>query len=378
MDALHPELDHGVSLNDLNSAAADLITRVPTATDDELMAGVLRIVAMVSREGCEAHTGAYLWGSESYPVHSLPLRLWLFGDDVYVVDALPPYEDLVGQRIDSVNGHVMADMFTTLEPLIPRDNDQTVRLLMPRFLLTTEILHGAGLIENVDSVDLLYGTSTRNPLQVTVNAIPMSHYNAWAGQYGLHLPENPDVPYLSDIDGLLWHSGPDENGTLYVQYNRVDPLGPNALSDWLEDPATKTLVLDIRHNFGGELSALEPVVFAVDTFAAAHPASTYVITGRNTFSAGSMLVGRLKAETDALVVGEGMGGCPAPWADPGQLQLLYSGIAVSVATLHELGAIPNDTRLTISPDIPAELTVDEWAQGIDPAMVAIDQAQVAQ
>ena len=163
-----------------------------------------------------------------------------------------------------------------------------------------------------------------------------------------------------------------------MQYNRVDPLGPNGLSDWLSDPATKTLVLDIRHNFGGELSALEPVVFAVDAFAAAHPASTYVITGRNTFSAGSMLVGRLTEETDAVVVGEGMGGCPAPWADPEQLQLPYSGIAVSVATLHELGAIPNDTRLTIEPDIPAELTVDDWTQGIDPAMVAIDQAQAAQ
>jgi hypothetical protein len=374
MDALHPELDHGVPLDELNSAADDLIAQVPTATDDELMAGVLRIVAMVSREGCEAHTGAYPWGSGSYPVDSLPLRLWLFGDDVYVVDALPPYEHLIGERIDSVNGHAMSDVFATLSPLIPHDNDQTIRLLMPRFLLTTQVLHGVGLIDNADSVDLAYGTSTSDPQQVTVNAIPMSHYNAWAGPYGLHLPEDPEVPYLSDIDGLLWHTGPDGDGTLYVQYNRVDPLGPNALSDWLTDPATKTLVLDIRHNFGGELSALEPVVFAVDTFAAAHPRSTYVITGRNTFSAGSMLLGRLKEETDAMVVGEGMGGCPAPWADPEQLQLPYSGIAMSVATLHELGAIPNDTRLTIEPDIPAELTVDDWVQGIDPAMIAIDEA----
>ena len=79
--------------------------------------------------------------------------------------------------------------------------------------MTTEILHGVGLIDNVGSVDLFYGTSTRNPQQVTVNAIPMSHYNAWAGPYGLHLPEDPAVPYLSDIDGLLWHTGPDADGT---------------------------------------------------------------------------------------------------------------------------------------------------------------------
>jgi hypothetical protein len=374
MDRLHPELDHGVSIDELNAAVADLVAQIPSSTDDELMVGVLRVAAMVSTDGCDAHTGAYVWGSGTYPVHSLPLRLWLFGDDVYVVDALPPYERLIGQRLDSLNGHVMSDVLTALDPFIPRDNDQTLRLLMPRFLLTTEILHGVGLIDNVASVDLWYGTSTRNPQQVTVNAMPMSEYNAWAGPYGLHLPVDPDVPYLSNVDELLWHSGPDSSGTLYVQYNRVDPLGPNSLSDWLSDPAATTLALDIRHNFGGELSALEPVVFAVDTFAAEHPARTYVITGRNTFSAGSMLVGRLTEETDALVVGETMGGCPAPWADPEQLVLPYSGIPVSVSTLHELGAIPNDNRLAIDPDVPTELTVDDWTQGIDPAMGAIDQA----
>ena len=62
--------------------------RVPTLTDDELLVAVVGLAASVSRKGCDAHTGAYIWGGGSYPLQSLPLRLWLFGDDVYVVDAL--------------------------------------------------------------------------------------------------------------------------------------------------------------------------------------------------------------------------------------------------------------------------------------------------
>src|SRR4051794_18914631 len=59
MDALHPKLDHGVPLAELNAAAADLSTQTAMATDDQLLDGVMRIVALVSRAGCDAHTGAY-------------------------------------------------------------------------------------------------------------------------------------------------------------------------------------------------------------------------------------------------------------------------------------------------------------------------------
>jgi len=373
MDALHPQLDHGVSIDELNAAATALSAQVPTANDDQLMVGVMRIVAMVSRAGCEAHTGAYVWGNPTLPLHSLPLRLWLFGEDVYVVDALPPYEQLIGNRITSINGRSIADVMATIEPIMPRDNDQTIRLLMPRFLLTVEILHGLGIADAVDQVELGIDVATRGGRPWPIQPISMSDYNAWAGEYGLHLPEDPDVPYLSNIGALIWHSGPDENGNLYVQYNRVE-FGPSDLVDVLADARAKRLILDLRHNFGGELSALDEVKSPVEDFARDHPGSTYVISGRNTFSAGSMLVGFLKEDTDAVLVGETMGGCPAPWADPEQLLLPYSGITVSVATLRESGAVPDDTRLTIEPDLPAELTVDDWASQVDPALAAIDQA----
>ena len=98
MEALHPQLDHGVSLDALNAAAAMLSDDAPTLTDDQLLDGVMRTVALVSSNGCDAHTGAYVWGDGHYPVSSMPLRLWLFDDGVYIVDALDPYIDLIGDR----------------------------------------------------------------------------------------------------------------------------------------------------------------------------------------------------------------------------------------------------------------------------------------
>ena len=105
----------------------------------------MRIVAMVSREGCDAHTGAYIWGDDSYPVDSLPLRLWLFDDGVYVVDALDPYRSLIGSRIETIAASPIEDVIAAVDPLIPRDNEWTVRNLTPRYLLIPQVLSGVGI-----------------------------------------------------------------------------------------------------------------------------------------------------------------------------------------------------------------------------------------
>ena len=79
MAGIHPDLDARRRRGATSMRRSRTSRRPsPTATDDELMVGVLRIVAMVSADGCDAHTGAFIWGTGTYPVDSLPLRLWLF------------------------------------------------------------------------------------------------------------------------------------------------------------------------------------------------------------------------------------------------------------------------------------------------------------
>ena len=222
----HPDPYHSVSKADLVEAIADLEASIPTATDDELMAGVLRVVAMVSSAGRDAHTGAYVWGSGTYPTHTLPLRLWVFPEGVAVVDALPPYEALVGRVIASLDGHPIADVLEGLEPLMPRDNPATVTLLAPRFLLTTEILHGAGLIDDPAAVELAFDDDPATGVDVA--AIPTADYNDWATPYGLHLPTRPDVPWLARSEEPVW-TRLDPDGTLFIQYNRVTRLASGDL-----------------------------------------------------------------------------------------------------------------------------------------------------
>ena len=369
LQQIHPDPFHSTARSDLEAAVADLSSRAETLTDDELMVGISRIAALVSAAGCDAHTGMYPWGAGSYPVESLPLRLWLFGDELVVVDALPPYQDLVGATIEAIERRPVATVLDDLNPLIPRDNEQTVRLLLPRFILTVQVLRGMGIAD--DGPVNLQLTQPAARAEADVEPIPMSEYNAWAGAYGLHLPADPDVLSLSRIDEPIWWEMLADEETLFVQYNRVDRLPSNVtedLEDAMADPAVARIVLDLRHNFGGELSALDDMSPRLVKAASLHDGGMLVVTGRNTFSAGSLLVARLKAQSNATVVGEPMGGCPTVYSDPETLDLPWSGLSISIASDTAVGVDPDDQRLTIEPDVAAELTKEQWAEGDDPAL----------
>jgi len=374
MDRLHPKLDHGTPRPTLEAAVAALAERVPIASDDELLVGVLRVVAMVSATGCDAHTGAFVWGKGSFPVTSLPLRLWWFDDGVRVVDALAPHGDLVGARLVAIGGHPIDEVLAAVEPLIPRDNDSTIRLLMPRYLLVPEVLRGLDLLGGAGSVTIAVAAPDGSTRDVAIDPIPMADYNAWAGPYGLHLPSDPDVPYLSRIDDALWWTTRDDGPTFFVQENRVARTSASqleALRVALAATDARHVVLDLRHNYGGEVDGVDPLVDLFTDPAVDRPGRLFVITGRNTFSAASLMVARLAARTDAGIVGEAMGGCPTAYGDAEEIRLPFSGIVVDVPTVLEVGVAADDTRQTIEPDLPAVLTFEAWSAGLDEPLGAI-------
>ena len=137
------------------------------------------------------------------------------------------------------------------------------------------------------------------------------------------------------------------------------------------DPSVRRVVVDIRHNYGGETFASAPVLALLKRPDLDRQGQLFVITGRNTFSAASLFAASLESETSAIFVGEPMGGSPNLYGDTTDVPLPYSRLVLTIATQYFVGSTPDDLRLTIEPDIPAPLTAADFFAGRDPALAAI-------
>ncbi len=376
MENLHPKLDHDTPMATLEAAVDDLSARAGSLSDDELMVGVLRIVALVSASGRDAHTGAFVWGVGRYEVHTLPIRVWLFRDGPYVEDALGDARGLVGQRIVAIGDHPIVDVLTALDPLVPRDNAETVRLLLPRYLLVPEILHGLGLLADGDLASVPVTTVDVAGVARTTRLSPITAtaYNAWAGKDGLRLVPTGGATYLTRMGEVLWHEVVPGTRTLYVAYNRVEAIDRDELAEVARlgaSPSIERVVVDVRNNLGGEVDLDEPLLAVLADAKIAKPGRLWLLTGRDTFSAASLFVAKLEARTPVTIVGEPMGGAPTSYGNPWDVSLDHSGLQLSVSTQLEVAVSPGDPRLTIAPDVPIALTAADYFAGRDPALQAI-------
>jgi C-terminal processing protease CtpA/Prc len=92
-----------------------------------------------------------------------------------------------------------------------------------------------------------------------------------------------------------------------------------------------------------------------------------VLIGRKTFSAAGNLAAVLDHETRARFVGEPTGGSPNQWGDAAQVALPSLGLTVHVA-LQAVEVVPDDRRLEVRPDVPAEPTAADFFAGRDPVL----------
>jgi hypothetical protein len=101
------------------------------------------------------------------------------------------------------------------------------------------------------------------------------------------------------------------------------------------------------------------------------PGRLFVIVGRNTWSAGTLLMARVEDRTDVTFVGERSAGNPTFYGDVVPLRLPYSGLEMTITEMLEVGVAADDPRLNIDIDLAAELTHEQWLAGRDPALERI-------
>ncbi len=373
LETIHPEPFHGISREEWVAELRDLQSRLDDLSADETVVEVMRLVALLSREGRDGHQLALPQPGHEAPM--LPLRLYFFEDDrvdeLVVTDALPPYDELVGATVTSLGGVPIGELLAMTEPLVPRDGPTTVRSFQPQYLLRTDVLRGLGVMTGgTVTVTVEQDGAT---VERELEPVSFEEHESFAGWLGvIRLPFRDDTRYLESYDlPLTWER---MGSALYVRLTEIRDRPEPALERAVRDRRLDRLVLDLRQNPGGDNHNNPPMVDLARTFQDRHPgAPVVVITDRVTFSAASNLATDLERLVDPVYVGGAMGGGLNFWNDVAWVNLdaLPVPMQVGVSTRYwQQAADPDDPRLTIEPDLPVAVEAQDYFAGRDPTLAA--------
>ncbi len=370
---IHPNPFWRTPEDEFEADVSDLSARVPALSDDEIELELIRIVALI-----DGHT-VLSTTSPDLDYQRLGLRLYEFSDGLFVVEANDP--GLVGARVVSLNGVPIDDALQRVEPYVHHDNDQNLKNLRPLYLTMPEIVEGAGLVAAGETANFLVEMTDGEEVEITpsVGEAPPDPYP----DYVVNLPGREGLLAGERVEEPFWFAYLEDEAAIYIQYNMVTSRSQDSetgdskgLRDVVEEMGAIVssqpvgrIVVDVRRNPGGDNFTFGPLVdFLKEQDAAG--IDLVVITGRQTHSAASNFSTILDVDTNAVFVGEGMGGRPNLYGDTTGIYLPNSGLSPRVSTKYwEFGG-PDDDRATIEPDFPVEMSSSDFFGNVDPELDA--------
>jgi hypothetical protein len=308
----------------------------------------------------------------------LPLQFYFFTDGLYVIDAAEPYRDLIGCRVERFGQVATADVEKRLESVVSRDNPMGIRSVGPLLLVDTARLASLGIIEAAGPVTL--AVTDRDGQVRIAKVAPAEGFRLQQKLFASKLSGAPAPPlYLARVDENLWFERLADSDALFVQFNQVVNQQGRQLADVakslrqrLAEHPPKALIVDLRHNGGGNTYFYAPLLKTILFYELLQPeGKVFVLIGRSTFSAAQNFTNDVDRLTDAIFVGEPTGSRPNFAGESTQVVLPYSGVGLSISTRIHAHAYATDRRIWIAPDVAAELSSAAYFANRDPALEAI-------
>ena len=370
MERIHPNLFHSVSQAEFRRAVDDLVGRLPGLERDQLLVEVLRIVAMTGER--DGHMGLFPLMNHARPLHLAPIRVWAFPEGMFVV-ASPEQPGLVGSRLVAIEGKPVDEVAELVRPLVTRDNESSLILRLPEFMITGEILHGLGIASSAADVGLTLERANGERVDVRLPTLAGPAYwdliqHVWAP------PPPPGVAtplWLRNGHKSQWFAKLQRGRVVYAAYSHtMEPTGrfATALLKRARAPKVRRVVVDVRLNGGGDNTTYYPLLNVLRSRVVGKPGRLVLLTGRVTFSAAGNFVGEVEATTKARIVGEAAGGSPHNYGDAVDVVLPALGWTVHVPPQYVEVLGRDDQRVAIEPDVPVQIGAADHFAGRDPVL----------
>jgi len=346
---------------------AQLKAQVSILSDDALFFGMKRMLAPLQ----QGHVFLFSYPGNRY----LPVRFYAFPEGLHIVEASDAEQALVGARVLRIGTLTAEEALQRLAASQSMDGPME-SLWGVSMLAETANLRGMGAIDAGDPVTLTVQTAdgeTRTVALGTSDQAPTERQDRLVAPRGVQPPL-----FLSQLQRTFWTQPMPEAAALYVQVNNLLDQEDQTLAQFgktlwtrLQDDDPANLILDLRHNNGGNTLLYPQLLRTLVAFTRQEGKRFYVLIGRRTYSAAGNFVTDLERLTDPVFVGEATSECCNLHGDPISVRLPYSGVEGELTAVKWNLSTPFDGRRELSPEVPVQLTAEAYFAGRDPVMEAV-------
>jgi hypothetical protein len=361
---LHPNLFFQTPRADFERAAAELRAAIPTLQDHEVLVGLMHLAALPG----DGHTSVGL----SSGFQTLPLRLAFLAGGLYVVAADAERSAALGARVVAIGGHDVAEAEAAIAPLVSHENEAWLRVRTAGFLVVPEILHAVRLVPDRSLVPFLLEDERGARFSIEVPSMPRPGPSV----VDLTVAAGASLPLHRQRSGEnYWYTLLPDTGTLYFAYNRCQnaPETFATVADrvlrLLDQGQAARLVVDVRHNAGGDSSVDDALIRGLESRSAWRTRGRlFCLIGGETFSSGLWSANDLH-KLGAVLIGEPTGGKPNSYGNVRTFNLPSSGLLVQYSTTY-FRLLQDSDPSSLFPELRLTPTIADYRAGRDPLLEA--------
>jgi hypothetical protein len=372
INELHYSPYHGISKAELSKEILNLKTNITSLSDEQIIVELMKIVGSLGN----GHNLIIPTSPNIGALKKLPVQFYQFNDGLFIVDAEKGFEQWIGYKVELIENTPIEAALQKTNAVNARDNDMQILWLGPYYLGLPDVLKGVGIIKNSNQVILTLSDVKGKSQKVTMNPVV---WNFSDFPKMPKLKDNEQPLFLSKTEDPYWYKLIPENNSIYVQFNVVTQKKTQSLKDFnielrsqISKNNTQNLILDLRHNHGGNGSILPPMIKTIINFEVMNPdGNIFVLIGRETYSAAQNLLTDITKYTSPIIVGEPSGSKPNHIGEAGWFKLPYSGLMGLISTQFHQTSKAEDNRKWIVPHIPISLSSTDYFNGNDKAFNVI-------
>jgi hypothetical protein len=307
-----------------NRQIAQLKSEHTPLDEERFHVALLRITALADN----GHTNLYYGkgGRQNYT----PVRVVLFADGLYVLRAKSAYVDLLGARVESIEGRPTDDVIAALEQL-HGGTEGWRRTQAVTYIQSPGILYGDALGSRPDQTQwtlrLPNGSEVTRTLpgEIRGEHEPDAQMTRWLSPQKLEgesanwralLSNDADLPLsLRDFNSTFRRAWLDHGCTLFLQLKAIADVDQQHIGDFLSATTDEmrahrpcNVIFDMRFNTGGDYTKVARFASHLPDFVPPG-GHIYVLTGPQTFSAAITTTAFVKqaAGSRAVILGEPVG-----------------------------------------------------------------------